>query len=165
MADNNPFDTPLQSETQDHQQAQAATVQASDNGNPFAEPLMSEKVEAQHKATFGSDPTGRQMSEDAGGAAIPPVTPATNPKLAAAMPGVDMPMHVGAVGTAAAGAELLGEGAAPALRYMAHEWGAPAVTALEEAAKSHPLVAKIIAHGLADASLMGVAKYMKLFGK
>lgn len=47
MADDNgnPFNTPLGSETQDHQQAQAATVSASDNGNPFAEPLLSEKAE------------------------------------------------------------------------------------------------------------------------
>ena len=47
MADGNPFDAPLQSEIDEHQQAQAATVQASGNGNPFDEPLMSEKAEAQ----------------------------------------------------------------------------------------------------------------------
>lgn len=48
MADDNgnPFDAPLASEVQDHQQAQAATVQASSNSNPFDEPLMSEKAEA-----------------------------------------------------------------------------------------------------------------------
>lgn len=46
MAEGNPFDTPLASEVQDHQQAQAATVQSSDNGNPFGEPLLSEKAEA-----------------------------------------------------------------------------------------------------------------------
>ena len=42
----NPFDRPLDSEVQDHSQAQAVTVQKSDNGNPFDEPLMSEKAEA-----------------------------------------------------------------------------------------------------------------------
>ena len=47
----NPFDAPLASEIQDHQQAQAATVAASPIGNPFDEPLMSEKAEAQAQAT------------------------------------------------------------------------------------------------------------------
>ena len=42
----NPFNAPLASEVQDHQQAQVATVAASHNGNPFDEPLMSEKAEA-----------------------------------------------------------------------------------------------------------------------
>ncbi len=68
--------------------------------------------------------------------------------------------------TLGGGAALLAsETAAPALRYMASEWGAPAVKALQAAADAHPLVAKVIAHGLADAGLMGVAKYMKIFGK
>src|SRR5215467_4945886 len=52
MADGNPFDAPLQSEIDEHQQAQAASVQASDIGNPFDEPLMSEKAEA-HLAQSG----------------------------------------------------------------------------------------------------------------
>lgn len=46
----NPFDAPLASELQEHQQAQAATQAASPNGNPFDEPLASEKAEAQVKA-------------------------------------------------------------------------------------------------------------------
>ena len=56
MADGNPFDTPLASEVQDHQQAQTATVQASHNGNPFDEPLLSEKAEAQAKAKAAANP-------------------------------------------------------------------------------------------------------------
>jgi hypothetical protein len=52
MSDNgNPFDAPLASEMQEHQQAMASTVAASANGNPFDEPLMSEKAEAQAQAT------------------------------------------------------------------------------------------------------------------
>lgn len=43
----NPFDRPLNSELQEHQQAQAATQAASSNGNPFDEPLASEKAEQQ----------------------------------------------------------------------------------------------------------------------
>ena len=46
----NPFDAPLASEVQEHQQAMASTVAASANGNPFDEPLMSEKAEAQAAA-------------------------------------------------------------------------------------------------------------------
>src|SRR5216684_706033 len=52
MADyENPFDRPLDSEVQEHQQAQTSTVRASAYGNPFDEPLMSEKAEAQAQAT------------------------------------------------------------------------------------------------------------------
>jgi hypothetical protein len=40
----NPFDTPLPSEVNEHQQA----VAASPSGNPFDEPLPSEKAEQQH---------------------------------------------------------------------------------------------------------------------
>lgn len=41
----NPFDAPLSSEMQDHQQAQNITQKASTNGNPFDEPLAAEKAE------------------------------------------------------------------------------------------------------------------------
>jgi hypothetical protein len=47
----NPFDRPLDSEIQEHQQAQATTVKASPIGNPFDEPLLSEKAEAQGQIT------------------------------------------------------------------------------------------------------------------
>lgn len=63
----NPFDAPLQSEIQEHQQAQAATLKASPTGNPFDEPLMSEKAEA---AMTGSD-TGA-ITNDVGNAVIMP---------------------------------------------------------------------------------------------
>jgi hypothetical protein len=56
----NPFDTPLPSEVQDHQQASAAKVAA--GGNPFDEPLPSEKAEAQLKANPAEDASNtRQM--------------------------------------------------------------------------------------------------------
>jgi hypothetical protein len=63
----NPFDAPLQSELQEHQQAQVATQQASPINNPFDEPLLSEKAEA---AATGSD-TG-QVTNDVGNAVIMP---------------------------------------------------------------------------------------------
>ena len=64
------------------------------------------------------------------------------------------------------GAALLGtEAAAPAMRYIATEWGAPAVKALQTAAEAHPIVAKVIAHGLTEMGMLSMAKYMKLFGK
>jgi hypothetical protein len=36
--------------------------------------------------------------------------------------------------------------------YITSEWGAPAVKALQTAAEAYPMVAKVIAHGLADAT-------------
>jgi hypothetical protein len=45
MTPSNPFDRPLDSELQEHQQQQATTVTKSPNGNAFDEPLMSEKAE------------------------------------------------------------------------------------------------------------------------
>jgi hypothetical protein len=67
MGDNysNPFDRPLDSEVQEHQQSQAATVQASPIGNPFDEPLLSEKLEAQAKQAG-------QMTNDVGNTVIVP---------------------------------------------------------------------------------------------
>jgi hypothetical protein len=53
----NPFNAPLASEVQDHQQAQAVTVATSNNGNPFDEPLMSEKAEAAAQAQAATKPT------------------------------------------------------------------------------------------------------------
>jgi hypothetical protein len=47
QASDNPFDTPLPSEVQEHQQASASTVAA--GGNPFDDPLPSEKAEQQAK--------------------------------------------------------------------------------------------------------------------
>lgn len=56
----NPFDTPLPSEVQEHQQTSAARVSA--GGNPFDDPLPSEKAEAQLKANPAEDASQtRQM--------------------------------------------------------------------------------------------------------
>jgi hypothetical protein len=57
----NPFDAPLASEMQEHQQAQTSTVASSHNGNPFDEPLMSEKAEAQAQATAGGSSQEEQQ--------------------------------------------------------------------------------------------------------
>jgi hypothetical protein len=69
MADNNdngnPFDKPLNSELQEHQQQLAATIAASPNGNPFDEPLASEKAEA--KAAQAG-----QVTNDVGNTVIVP---------------------------------------------------------------------------------------------
>lgn len=70
---------------------------------------------------------------------------------------------LGTIGTVA-GAPLASEAGA-AMRLIAHEYGAPAITALEQAAASHPFVAKLIGHALVDTGLLGVAKWVKLFGK
>lgn len=79
-----------------------------------------------------------------------------------------MPEAVGAVGAAGAGLAAIEPiftyAAEPALKYIASEWGAPAIKAIEEAGARHPIVAKLLAHALADAGALSVAKYMKLFG-
>ena len=72
-----------------------------------------------------------------------------------------------AAGIGVAGPALLalpGE-ASFALKHIATEYGAPAIKALSDAAESHPLVAKVIGHALADMGALSLAKYMKLFGK
>jgi hypothetical protein len=61
----NPFDKPLNSELQEHQQQLAATTAASPNGNPFDEPLASEKAEAQAAKTG-------QLTNDVGNTVIVP---------------------------------------------------------------------------------------------
>src|ERR1700693_4500548 len=61
----NPFNAPLASEVQEHQQAQTSTVRASANGNPFDEPLMSEKAETQAQNTG-------QITNDVGNTVIVP---------------------------------------------------------------------------------------------
>jgi hypothetical protein len=79
---------------------------------------------------------------------------------------VDQGQKLMAAGTGAVlAAPLLSEASAPALRYIGQEWGAPAVKALEQAAESHPLVAKVLMHGLEGAGLLKLGQYMKVFGK
>lgn len=110
----------------------------------------------------------KQQQPSQPGAEIQPVTTSTNPKLAVAAAGEHMPEYVGAVGAAGAGlmaGSVLNEATAPALRHIATEYGEPVLKAIEEAAKQHPLVAKLITHALADAGTLSLAKYIGLFGK
>jgi hypothetical protein len=65
------FDAPLASELQDHQQAQAATQQASPNGNPFDEPLASEKADAQVKLNPEQEAFNLQQSAVSGLTGMP----------------------------------------------------------------------------------------------
>ncbi len=66
----------------------------------------------------------------------------------------------------ATGAGIAGsEAAAPAMRYIGQEWGPSAVKAIAEAEKSHPVVAKVLLHGLEGAGLLKLGQYMKVFGK
>lgn len=67
----NPFDVPLQSEVQDHQQAQVKTVAGSPNGNPFDEPLASEKAEAQIKLNPEQQASNTRQSAVAGMTGMP----------------------------------------------------------------------------------------------
>jgi hypothetical protein len=72
--------------------------------------------------------------------------------------------NTGAAALETAGGVGFSEAAAPTLRLIAHEWGPNAITALEEAAKAHPIVARIIGHALADTGTLAAAKWLKLFG-
>lgn len=179
MADNdNPFETPLASEVDDHQQAQAATTQASDNGNPFEEPLMSEKAEEQ---ATGSQ-TG-QVTNAEGNTVITPKDGEsfedTMKRAAAAGGNVSQdqinnevaasPKKVAEVLAAApalgfGGAAALagvGEGTA-ALKHIAATYGPQAVKAIGEAAKAHPIVAKLLTHALEVAGGVSLIKLYKL---
>jgi|SRR5579871_964950 len=141
----NPFDAPLQSELQEHQQAQAATQAASSNGNPFDEPLASEKAEAALQANQGAD--------------IPKVTTSTNPKLAAAMAAKDMPEYVGATGAGAAALMAGGALSGPAEAFM----GTKAGQALYELVKTYgKTVAKGAGMGLGYEAFHRAAKILGL---
>jgi hypothetical protein len=138
----NPFDAPFEQP----QQSQV-TTSASDNGNPFDAPF-------------------EQPQQANPGAPIAPVTTSTNPKLAAAMSAKEMPEYVGAVGALGAGAmggEALSEAATPVLKHIATEYGAPAMKAITEAAKAHPIVAEVLKYGLGTMSTLKASQYLKLF--
>lgn len=72
----NPFDIPLPSEVQEHQQTSAATVAS--GGNPFDEPLPSEKAEAQVKANPEQAASNARQSMVAGMTGLP--TPNMTPQ-------------------------------------------------------------------------------------
>jgi hypothetical protein len=56
----NPFDAPLPSELQEHQQTQTATVAS--GGTPFDDPLPSEKAEAANAAVVKANPASNFAS-------------------------------------------------------------------------------------------------------
>ena len=49
-------------------------------------------------------------------------------------------------------------------RLLGANYGPGAVEAVKAAAASHPLVAKILMHGLANVGTLSVAKYLRMFG-
>lgn len=55
------------------------------------------------------------------------------------------------------------EAATPVLKHIASEYGDPAIQAIKDAAKSHPVVTKLLTHALETASGLSMAKYMHIF--
>lgn len=187
MADDNgnPFDTPLGSEVNDHQQAQATTVQASDNGNPFEEPLMSEKAESQpttqptadqvayRKATAAGPFAPAGGAEKAMGQAIGDnkaqakeglwnLAKAAGYTATAAVPGVgEVAPEAGELVNAAG--ETIGEGAKSVMSHLTSTYGTPVVEAVKDAAATHPIVAKLLLYALETAGGLKMAQYMNLF--
>ena len=51
-----------------------------------------------------------------------------------------------------------------ALEHLHSAYGAPVMKAIEDAATTHPIVAKLLTKGLEAAGLMSLGKYMKIFG-
>ena len=119
--------------------AQVAYRQATASG-PYTEPGAAERAMGQEmgnnadQARFAAKSTGQAALETAGGI----------------------------LGASAAPQAI--EAAGSALRFLSHEYGQPAVEALKQAAQQHPVVAKVIGHALADMGVLGVAKWVKLFG-
>ena len=168
----NPFDAPLQSELDEHQQAQVATIKASSNGNPFDEPLMSEKLEAE-QAQSG------QITNDVGNTVIVPkegesfddtmrraaaygrtVTPQqinaemrTAPANAATV--LAAAPAIGVAGTAALAAP--GEIASVGGRLIQMS-----EAALHEYAEAHPLLVKLASHlGIEATKAFGLYELLK----
>jgi hypothetical protein len=56
------------------------------------------------------------------------------------------------------------EAATPVLKHIASQYGEPAIQAIRDAAKSHPIVTKLLTHALETAGGLSMAKYMHLFG-
>jgi hypothetical protein len=161
----NPFDTPLGSETQESQQRQAASPE----GNPFDEPLASEKAEADRaapnayqKATAAGPyaPAGgaeKAMGQEMGDNKAQAVQAAKSTAQAA----LETAGGVAGAGPAAA----LEEGSAAVLSHLATTYGAPAMKAISDAAKAHPILAELIKDGLKTAGATKIFEYMSKYGK
>lgn len=179
----NPFDVPLQSEVGEHQQAQAVTQNASPNGNPFDEPLVSEKAsgapsQAQDAAYIQKVNTGplapAGQAEKAMGEGRTNKEQAVdglkNLAMAAGYTASAMVPGVGGAGPEAgelinAAGEPIGEGAKSVMGHLASTYGTPAMEAIKAAGESHPIVAKLLMHGLEYAGVAKAAKYLGVFGK
>lgn len=60
---------------------------------------------------------------------------------------------------------MSGAGGATLLTMLGASYGPEALEAMKAAADSHPLVAKLLAHALANTGTLTVAKYLHMFGK
>lgn len=149
----NPFDKPLASEVQEHQQAQAATQQTT--GNPFDEPLASEKAEVSHKEAMAASPANNFVS----GSKVP------NAILNGSDTTGDIIGGATIAGAGAMAAAPVIDMASPVIKHIATEYGEPAVKAIKDAAESHPIVAKLLGHALETAALLKMAQYMNVFSK
>jgi hypothetical protein len=64
-----------------------------------------------------------------------------------------------------AGLSPYAKGVDPLLEGVSGPESAGAIKAIQNAAESHPFVAKLLSHALADTALLSIAKQAKLFGK
>lgn len=64
-----------------------------------------------------------------------------------------------------AAGEPIGDGAKSVMSHLADSYGAPVMKAIQEAATAHPIVAKLLMHGLEYAGVSKTAKYLGIFGK
>jgi len=170
----NPFDRPLDSEVQEHQQAQTSTVRASANGNPFEEPLLSEKLETQ-AAQAG------QLTNDVGNTVIVPKEGenfADTMKRAASYGKTVTPQQINAelvtapkkAATVLAAAPVIGAAGAASLAAPGELSGAGerllqmTESQLQRFAEAYPHLSKIATHLGISATPVGIYELLTHFG-
>jgi hypothetical protein len=148
-ADGNPFGDPALTSPE---QAQADSGQfTNDVGNTVIVPKEGESFSDTMQRAVAQ---GKATTQDQINAELQ-----TAPKKAAQTLAAAAGIGVGGTAALAAPGEI-----GAALEHLHAAYGAPALDAIEAAAKAHPVVAKLLTKGLEAAGLMSLGKYMKLFG-
>lgn len=73
--------------------------------------------------------------------------------------GAEAPEFINAAG------EPISEGAKSVMGHIAETYGAPVLTAIKEASEAHPIIAKLLMHGIETATTLKAGKYLGMLGK
>lgn len=64
-----------------------------------------------------------------------------------------------------AAGEPISEGAKSVMGHLAKTYGEPVLTAIKEASEAHPIIAKLLMHGIETATTLKAGKYLGMLGK